>query len=69
MSRIRTWFLWWIGILIFELLGFYNFIHQVHDQEELHFYILMIVITLIVGAVGLIVTAITNRNDSNFRNR
>jgi membrane protein DedA with SNARE-associated domain len=58
---ISAMFLCWIGILFIELISFYNFIHQVHDQSEMYFYLMLIFITLVVGAVGLIVTSLTNR--------
>lgn len=52
----------WIAILVIELFWFYGILHRVHDQEEVYFRLTVIFVTLVVGAVSLIVSAIGSRN-------
>lgn len=53
----------WIIVLLIEIMNFYNTIHQVHEPVDTLFYIVLVTITLVVGAVGIIVSAIVTRNN------
>jgi hypothetical protein len=68
MFRFNTssLFYCWVVILIIELLSFYGLTNRVHDQEEVLFYLTLIVITLVVGSVGLIISCITINNNSKY---
>lgn len=46
----------WIVVLLMEVFYLYNTIHRVHDFDETLFGIVVIVITLVVGTVGTLVT-------------
>jgi hypothetical protein len=51
----------WIVILIIELFWFSGLINRVHDQEEVLFIMTIVFVTLIVGAVLLLLAAIKSK--------
>lgn len=55
MARFAM-FACWIIVLLIEIMFFYNTIHEVHEPEDTLFNIVLITSTLVVGAVGTIVT-------------
>ncbi|SFS76357.1 hypothetical protein SAMN05428962_2714 [Paenibacillus sp. BC26] len=55
MARFAI-FACWILVLLIEILFLYNTIHVVHGPEDTLFNIVLITITLVVGAVGTTVT-------------
>ncbi|TCM85422.1 hypothetical protein EV294_1262 [Paenibacillus sp. BK033] len=54
-SILTTLFACWIIALFVEILRFNNTIHEVHTPDDTLFDIVLIAITLIVGAVSIIV--------------
>lgn len=46
----------WVVLLIVELFWFNGLIHRVHDQEEVFFIMTVVFVTLIVGAVLLLLS-------------
>jgi len=66
MDKINysTWIGVWIVALLVELLWLYGLLHQVHDQEEFIFRVVVVFATLIVGAVTVICSAIAARRNA-----
>jgi amino acid permease len=64
-NKISTILLFWIIILLFELLWFRNLAHQVHDLDEVLFIMTVIMITLIVGAVLIVIITIGSRGHNS----
>lgn len=63
-SKYTTLLYIWIVILLIELAWVYGLLHQVHDQEEFIFRLAVVVVTLVVGMVSVICSALvsTRRN-------
>ena len=53
----------WITVLIFELWWFSDLTQKVHDQDEVLFIMTVIFVTLIVGAVCLLLTVLETKRD------
>ena len=64
ISILTTLFACWIIALFIEILKFYNTIHEVHTPDDTLFDIVLIAITLIVGAVSIIVAAFVSPKKS-----
>ena len=60
-NRLSTIMLFWIILLLFELLWFRNLTDQVHDQEDVLFIMTIIFVTLTVGAVWIIITVLESK--------
>ncbi|WP_415639861.1 hypothetical protein, partial [Paenibacillus lupini] len=63
-SILTTLFACWIIALFVEILMFNNTIHEVHTPDDTLFDIVLIAITLIVGAVSIIVAAFVAQKKS-----
>lgn len=46
-------FLLWLSLLFIEIIGFYYITHNPYGNIDILFYIVLIVVTLIVGITGL----------------
>jgi hypothetical protein len=51
----------WILILIFELFWFNGLLNRVHEQDDVLFVMTVILVTLIVGAVLLLLSVLTTK--------
>lgn len=47
----------WIFILLIELFIFYYAIHNPYEIVELIFYVTLIIVTLVVGVTGIIISS------------
>jgi len=54
----------WITVLIFELWWFSDLTNKVHDQDDVLFIMTVIFVTLIVGAVWLLLTVLVSQRDN-----
>jgi len=52
----------WVIVLLVEFLKFYDLLHQVSDQSEHLFIIILIFATLVVGAVLVVLSGNPNTN-------
>lgn len=66
MDKIKytTWIAVWIVVLLVELLYLADLLHQVHNQDEFIFRVVIVFVTLIVGAVTSICSAIAARRNT-----
>jgi hypothetical protein len=62
-NKLSTVMTGWIILLIFELFWFSNLTHEVHDQDEVLFIMTIVFVTLIVGAVWLLLTVLTSKRE------
>jgi hypothetical protein len=63
MSRMKTskMFIWWIIVLVIELIVFKQEVFGGPVTDESIYYFTMIFATLVVGAIGSILTSINRR--------
>ncbi|MGO4109716.1 hypothetical protein [Paenibacillus sp. YAF4_2] len=64
ISILTTLFACWIIVLLIEIFKLHNTVNEVHTPDNTLFNITLIAITLIVGAVGIIVAAIVSPKKS-----
>lgn len=53
----------WILILLIELFSFYNAVHNPYDIAELIFHVTLIIVTLVVGVTGILVSSKKNDHE------
>lgn len=58
----------WLMIMALELLGFYRLTHEVHTADEMIFFLALIFVTLVAGAVGIFLYTVGSRDSKEATN-